>query len=89
MLKQFFKLFFSKLNSKSSKSMLNKATDLYFQIKDIPLNIIIEQLKFMPKGKSFYYYSEKLKQVKDDYYKKNMNLSPQLKDIISKIGRKV
>ena len=90
----FTNLLLKKLSKPKGKILLNKSMDLYNELKEVPIDTIIKELSYMPIGKPFYWYSEMLKQVRDDYMKNNKHLyyklaSPQLQAVIDKIGRKV
>ena len=96
MTKHFANLLRKKLNKNDlGKILLNKSMELYAELIEVPHNTIIKELSYMPIGKLFYYYSEKLKQVRDDYIKENSKhlyyklASPQMKKLLDNIGRKV
>ena len=94
MTNHFTNLLIKKLSKPKGKILLNKSMDLYNELIEVPHNIIIKELSYMPIGKPFYYYSEMLKQVRDDYIKNNKHLyyklaSPSLKAVIDRIGGKI
>ena len=95
MTNHFTNLLLKKLSKPKGKILLNKSMDLYNELIEVPINTIIKELSYMPIGKPFYYYSEMLKQVRDDYVKNNTKhlyyklASPQMRKLLDNIGKKV